>query len=203
MNRFRTMIDMHPGITGRPIQFRAARSRIAPCLPLILLLVLISCGWPLRSDRPAVQMVLTTEKLLEIHDDVRFTRFFYSDGLVESGLMLHWMPDSIRIQERGQPSLKLIPAAGLDRIETVARNRMLEGFGIGTLVAGAYFLVIRGYELGAVTFGEAIAKLLVPPSIIITGMAIGAGRDKIEIFVVPPKFQFDYEQARKAHPPRR
>jgi len=179
-----------------------ARPLLMRAVLLLSSLIFISCGWPLRNDRPPAPELLTSEKLIEIHKDVRFTRFYYDDGLIESGLLLRWTPDSILIQERGQGSPIAIPVAGIGRLETITGNEMLEGLVIGTLVGAAYFVAVGGYDLGAVTFGEAMAKLLVPPAIIITGMAIGAGRDKKEVFIVPPDFRFDYEEARATYQPR-
>ncbi|OGC96659.1 MAG: hypothetical protein A2W25_08640 [candidate division Zixibacteria bacterium RBG_16_53_22] len=165
-------------------------------------LIFLTCGWPLRNDKPPAAKILTSDKLMEIHKDVRFTRFYYDDGLIKSGLLLRWMTDSILIQERGQGSPTAIPAAGIGRLETITGNEMLEGLVIGSLVGAAYFVAVGGYDLGTVTFGEAMVKLLVTPAIIITGMAIGAGRDKTETFIVPPDFRFDYEETGKTYQPR-
>jgi hypothetical protein len=193
---------MYPKFQGGRYDPKTGMPNPVPIILLFLSLMFLSCGWPLKSDKPQVQMVLTSEKLLEIHEDVRFTRFFYDDGRFESGLMLRWMPDSIRIQERGQGSPKAIPVAGLGRIETITGNKMFEGLALGTLVGAAYFVAVGGYDLGTVTFGEAMVKLLVPPAIIISGLAIGAGREKTEAFVVPPNFLYDYQEIQKTNRPR-
>jgi hypothetical protein len=195
--------DMHCCRARGRIDIGAGRPQFVQTIISLLTLLSLSCGGPFMGGGPQVQMVLTSEKLLEIHEDVRFTRFIYADGQIESGLLLNWMPDSIRIQERGQGSPRTIPAVGLARIETITGNRMFEGFGIGVLVGAVYFLAVGGYNLGAVTFGEAMIKLLVPPAIVITGMAVGAGRDKTETFEVPPNFLFNYEEVRAIYRQRR
>jgi len=162
-------------------------------------IIFFSCSGPLKTDKPRLQMILTSRKLLEIQNDVRFTRFYYNDGRLESGLMLRWMPDSIRIQERGQGLPRAIPVAGINKIETITGYRTFEGFALGTLIGAVYFAAVGGYDLGSVTFGEALIKLVVPPAIIVTGMVFGASREKIETFIVPPDFLFDNEEAVKKY----
>jgi hypothetical protein len=164
-------------------------------------LALMSCGWPFRGGEPGIQRVLTTETLVEIHRDIRFTRFSYGDGRIESGLMLNWMPDSIRIQRRGEGEPAIIPTSGLARIETVTGNRMFEGLMLGGLTGAAYFLAVGGHDLGEASFGEALVKVLVPPAMVIAAMGFGAASEKAETYMVPPDFVFDYENARRTFIP--
>jgi hypothetical protein len=141
-------------------------------------------------------MVLTSQVLTLIHEEVRFTNFIYDGQRIESGLLLSWMPDSILIQQRGIDRPKKISTSGLTRIETTVGNKMPEGLAVGTLAAAAYFLAIGGHNLSDVTFGEALAKLLVPPAMIIAGMAVGSTLDKRESYIVPVGFEYNHELAK-------
>ncbi len=157
-----------------------------------------SCASKIRKAPESGAGTLTEEKLYQINDEVRFTRFYYADK-VESGLLLRWMPDSVLIQERGQGQPRMIPTKGITTIETVTGNRIMPGIGIGALLAAGYFAAVKGYDLGTVTFWEAVTKLLIPPAILITSIAIGSSMEKRESYKVPPGFIFDYDAVRQYH----
>jgi hypothetical protein len=140
---------------------------------------------------------LTSEQLWKIHEDVPFTRFYYRDQRIESGLLLRWMPDSILIQERGIGNPRQIPSAGLFKIETVTGNRLFEGLGAGILAGAIYASIVRSDQLKGRSFPAALAKLLVPPALMITGMAIGSSKDKKEVYYVPSHFIYNHEEARR------
>ena len=164
---------------------------------VILALIFSGCSIIGRKNAPSDKGLLTESKLWQIHEEVRFTHLFYDDGRQEAGLMLRWEPDSIFIQERGQKLPKSIPSSGISHIETITGNRIMEGVALGTLVAAGYFAIVRGDRLGNLTFGDAIAKLLVPPAIIITAVGIGSSKETKDIYRVPPGFVFDYEAAKR------
>jgi hypothetical protein len=172
----------------------------AGCLSRYLLILLpiliLSCASHVRRDINAPLVDITESRLYQIHQEVRFTRFYYADGKMESGLMLNWMPDSITIQERGKDFPSRIPTQGLIRIETVTGNRLFAGMGLGVLGAAAYFAAVQGWKLSSVSFLEGAAKLLVPSAIIIVGIGYGASRETKEIYRVPPGFKFDYVAAK-------
>jgi hypothetical protein len=168
----------------------------AALLVLITFVGLISCGGPFTGGRSDATKVLTSEQLWQINEDVLFTYFYYDDRHVESGLLLRWMPDSILIQERGEDLPRKIPSFGINRIETITGNKLFAGLSVGTLAGAAYFAAVRGDRLTGISFAAALAKLLVPPAMIITGMAIGSSMDTKDSYVVPPEFQFDYEAAK-------
>jgi hypothetical protein len=155
-------------------------------------ILLFGCASHMRKETTALKIV-TERQLLEINNENLFTRFYYSDGKTFSGLMLRWIPDSVYIQPRGAGSPLSISTAGLTKIETVTGNKIFTGLAIGTLVAGAYFIAVKGYDLKQVTFFEGLAKLLVPPAMILTAMGIGASKDTYESYLIPPNFKFDYD----------
>lgn len=162
-------------------------------LSLAFLTILsLSCASHVRKETVALK-ILTERQLLEINNENRFTRFYYSDGKTFSGLMLRWIPDSVYIQPRGTALPLPIPTIGLAKIETVTGNKIFTGLAIGAIVAGAYFLAVKGYNLTQVTFLEGLEKLLVPPAVILTAMGIGASRDTYESYLIPPNFKFDYD----------
>ena len=163
----------------------------------LTVIFLVGCASHVRKDTVAPKM-LTEKQLLEINNENLFTRFYYSDGKAFSGIMLRWIPDSVYIQPRGTALPLPIPAAGLAKIETLTGNKTFAGMAIGTIVAGAYFIAIKGYDLKQVTFLEGLAKLLVPPAVILTAMGIGASKDTYETYFIPPNFKFDYDVS-KAH----
>ena len=140
---------------------------------------------------------LTEDKLYEIHQDIRFTYFHYADSAVAAGLLLRWEPDSILIQGRGEAKPHMIPTKGVMLIETVTGNKIGPGLLLGTLVAGGYFALVRGWELSGVTFVAALGKLFVPPAIIVAGIALGASRETRETYYLPPGFIFDYNAVRR------
>jgi len=156
----------------------------------------LSCASHPRKDPEA--RILTEGKLYQINSEVRFTRFYYADR-VESGLLVHWMPDSILIQERGKDQPRNIPSAGIVRIETITGNRIMPGIAIGTLAAAAYFAAVKGYDLGTVTFFEAVKKLLAPPAILITAIGISSSMETREIYKIPPGFKFDFDAAKESY----
>lgn len=159
-----------------------------------------SCGGAGRRDAPKTVYILTSEQLTEIHQDIRFTYFYYPDTML-SGLMLNWQPDSILIQPRNADLPVKIPTLGLSKIEIVIGNRSMEGIAVGSLLAAGYFVAVKGYDLGTVTFGEGLAKLLVPPAIIVTAIGVGSSMEKRETYLLPPGFLYSYEQSK--HPVRR
>jgi hypothetical protein len=161
----------------------------------LMAIFLVGCASHVRKVTVAPK-ILTERQLLEINNENRFTRFYYSDGKTISGIMLRWIPDSVYIQPRGTGLPLPIPTTGLAKIETVTGNKMFIGLAIGTLVAGAYFIAIKGYDLNQVTFLEGLAKLLVPPAAILTAMGIGASRDTYESYLIPPNFKFDYDASK-------
>jgi len=175
----------------------ARRISSALVLSIPMAILLVDCGRVVHKHQEAGDSLLTEAKLWQIHEDILFTFLYYADGHYESGLMLHWMPDSIFIQERGRKLPQSVPAAGVVRIETITGNRIMEGITIGTLVAAGYFAIVRGDKLGTLTFGQAIAKLLVPPAIVITALGIGSSMEKRESYRVPPGFVFDYDAAKR------
>lgn len=163
---------------------------------VILLTLAFGCASHSGQVKNGEVGTLTEEKLYQINSEVRFTRFYYADR-VESGLLLRWQADSVLIQERGQGQPRMIPADGITTIETITGNRIMPGIGIGTLLAAGYFVAVKGYELGIVTFWEAITKLLVPPAILVTAIAVGSSMETTEVYRLPPGFKFDYETYRR------
>ena len=139
--------------------------------------------------------MLTERNLWRLHGDVPYTHFEYADGSRSEGLLLRWKPDSILVQPR-QTDLPLkIPASGVIRIKIEVGNRIWEALTIGAVTAGGYFGLARSYDLGGVTLEEAIWKVLVPPVILVTSIAIGSGMDRYKEYIVPEGFEFDYDDA--------
>ena len=169
-------------------------SRIAGYLLVasVLAILFIGCASHVRKESVPVK-ILTEKQLVTINDENRFTKFYYSDGKILSGIMLRWTPDSVHIQPRGAISPIAIPTDGLAKIETITGNKMFTGLTIGSAVAAAYFIVVKGYSLRNVTFFEGISKLLVPPAIILTAMGIGASKNTLETYLIPIDFKFDYD----------
>jgi hypothetical protein len=166
---------------------------------LSTVLILCSCASHVRREQPRPMQILTEDKLYQIHQDIRFTYFHYADSAIVSGLLLRWEPDSILIQKRGEAKPTQIPVSGITYIETVTGNRTGEGLAIGTLLAGGYFALVRGWELNNITFASALGKLLVPPIILIAGIAIGSSKEIKEVYYLPPGFIFNYESAKRYH----
>ncbi len=160
-------------------------------------LLLVSCGAKVKRVQPLQKRFLTEDKLYEIHQDVRFTYFHYADSSIAAGLLLRWEPDSILIQGRGDIKPHMIPTDGVELIETVTGNKIGRGLVLGSLVAGGYFALVRGWELSGVTFITALGKLLVPPAIIVAGIALGSSRETRETYYLPPGFIFDYNALRR------
>jgi hypothetical protein len=160
-------------------------------------IVSLSCGGAAKINQPPVALTLTEQRLLEINEDARFIRFFYFDGKTESGILLRWKPDSILIQSRNQGMPHHIPADGITQIEVVTGNRSLSGVAWGTLVAVAYAGAVRIDQINGITFWSAVSKLLVTPAIIVTGAAIGAGRETRELYNVPQDFIFDFDLSKR------
>jgi hypothetical protein len=117
--------------------------------------------------------------------------------------MLRWQADSVLIQERGKGLPGRIATTGISRIETVTGNKSMKYLAAGAVVAGAYFAIVGGYDLGNLTFWSAIEKLFVPPAIIITAVSMGASRENKEVFIVPADFFFDYELTRSNYSRRK
>jgi hypothetical protein len=163
------------------------------------ILIATSCASHVRHDQSNERQILTENILWRTHQDVRFTYFHYADSSLVSGLLLRWEPDSILIQKRGEAKPSMIPTTGITYIETVTGNRFGEGFVIGTLVAGAYFAAVRGWELSNITFVSALGKLLVTPAILIAGITVGASREIKKAYYLPPDFKFDYESVKRYH----
>lgn len=166
-------------------------------------LLALACASHVRKERAVIIKDLTAGKLLQIHQEVRFTSFYYADGKTESGLLLHWEPDSIVIQKRGEEQVRKIPTSGIEKIETVTGNHLFEGLSLGVLAAGGYFAAVQGWKLSSVSFLEGMVKLLVPPAIIVAGLAYGAARETKESYRVPPGFQFDYKTAKRETVPEK
>ncbi len=166
-------------------------------LTILSILLLISCGAKVKRSQPLEKSFLTENKLYEIHQDVRFTYFHYADSSVAAGLLLRWEPDSILIQGRGDLKPHMIPTDGVELIETVTGNKIGQGLLLGSLVAGGYFALVRGWELNGVTFVSALGKLLVPPAIIVAGIALGSSRETRETYYLPPGFIFDYNAVKR------
>jgi hypothetical protein len=171
----------------------------AGILGVLAMLLITSCGSHVRRGESSSDKILTEDKLWEIHQDVRFTTFHYADSAAASGLLLRWEPDSILIQGRGEPIPRQITTVGLVRIETVTGNKIGLGIGLGSLAAAAYFALVRGWEFNNITFLSALGKLLVPPAIIVTAIAIGSSRETKEIYNLPPGFIFDYDAVKRYH----
>ncbi|HBC47676.1 MAG TPA: hypothetical protein DEO84_11770 [candidate division Zixibacteria bacterium] len=182
------MLDLHQ----RNYLFR-------PLYLSLAILIACSCASHVRRDQPNERQILTENILWRTHQDVRFTYFHYTDSNLVSGLLLRWEPDSILIQKRGEAKPSMIPTAGITYIETVTGNRFGEGFIVGTLVAGGYFALVRGWELSNITFVSALGKLLVTPAILITGITIGSSREIKKAYYLPPNFIFDYESVKRYH----
>jgi hypothetical protein len=67
----------------------------------------------------------------------------------------------------------------------------------GTLAAAVYAGAVRIDQINGITFLSAVSKLLVPPAIIVTGAAIGAGRETKELYNVPQDFIFDFDLSKR------
>lgn len=173
--------------------------KISTVMLLVVTAVMLSlsCGGAAKKNQPPEAFTITEQRLLEINEDARFIRFFYFDGKTESGILLRWKPDSILIQSRGQGMPHHIPADGITQIEVVTGNRSLSGVAWGTLVAAAYAGAVRIDQINGITFWSAVAKLFVTPAIIVTGAAIGAGRETKELYNVPQDFIFDFDLSKR------
>jgi hypothetical protein len=171
------------------------------CLFNIAIAILLfgACASHIRRDVPIEKRFLTEDRLWEINQDVRYTYFHYADSSIVSGLMLHWEPDSILIQMRGETKPRLITTDGLVRIDAVTGNKIGRGVTLGTAAAGLYFILVRGWEFNNVSFLNALGKLLVPPAIIITAIGIGSSKETKETYYLPPGFIFDYEAVKRYH----
>jgi hypothetical protein len=163
------------------------------------LLTLLACTPHGRRQDTFNLRFLSEAKLWQIHEDTRFTWFHYSNGRTESGLLLRWQPDSILIQPRGKELPITIPADSLAQIETVTGNRSLIGFAVGALLAAGYSAGVGFGTNGGITLWEAIAKFLVPPAIIVTGVVVGSSMELRESFLIPPGFKFDFEAVKKRY----
>jgi hypothetical protein len=170
-----------------------------PLYIALAILIATSCASHVRHDQPNDRQILTENILWQTHQDVRFTYFHYADSNFVSGLLLRWEPDSILIQKRGEAKPTMIPTTGITYIETVTGNRFGGGFVIGTLVAGGYFALVRGWELSNITFVSALGKLLVTPAILITGITVGSSMEIRKTYYLPPNFIFDYESVKRYH----
>ena len=160
--------------------------------------ICFSCGATAKKERPALNSAILTEQhLLEINDDTRFITFFYGNSKTEAGILLRWKPDSILIQSRGQGMPHYIPSYGITQIEVVTGNKSMNGLAWGTLVAAAYAGAVRIDKINGITFLSAVGKLLVPPAILVAGVAIGASRETKELYNVPPDFIFDYDLSKR------
>ena len=168
--------------------------------PLTCLFIsLLACA-SLAPQGPGSDLAfLSEEKLWRIHEDTRFTRFFYGDGGTASGLLLRWQPDSVLIQERGKDLPISIPTKGLSRIETVTGNRSMIGLAIGAVLAGGYSAIVGFETKGGISLGRGLAQFFVPPAIIVAAAAVGASIETKEAFIIPPGFQFDFEAVKRRH----
>ena len=158
-------------------------------------LLLVACSSVFKRASGDGDNILTERTLWRLHRDVPYTHFEYADGSRSEGLLLRWKPDSILVQPRETDLPVKIPASGVIRIKIEVGNRIWEALTIGTIAAGGYFGLAGSYDLSGVTLGEAIWKVLVPPVILVTSIAIGSGMDKYEEYILPEELEFDYDEA--------
>ncbi len=166
-------------------------------IPGLFLISVLSCSSALIKnsfERENVD-ILTERELWQMHRDVRFTSFMYDNNFTREGFLLRWEPDSILIQPRGAGQPAKIPSSGIIGIRVEIGNRILESLLLGTAAAGAYVGLAKSYSLGEASTTEAMAKLLGPPLIIFSAMAIGSAVEKSKLYRVPEEFEFDYDEA--------
>jgi len=155
---------------------------------------ILSCSTVIRRDLSVNRGEITEKELWQIHKDVRYTKFIYGDSVVNEGLLLRWMPDSILVQPRKQSTPVWISAQGVSAIQVEIGNRMPEWIAISVLAAGAYVAALKSWELTSASMGEGVAKLLGPPVIVFSAMGIGSSINKYQEYKIPQGFKFNYDK---------
>jgi hypothetical protein len=165
----------------------------------ILILLISGCGIMGRKDQVVELPILTVNRVWEMHQDINFVYFYYRGGSVESGLLLKWEKDLIKIQKKGRDLPETIPSAGIATVKVVVGNRIWESLPVGAAVGAGYFFLVKAYDLAGQSAGSAFVKMFGAPLIIIGSIAYGAGQEKTETYQVPHDFRFDYEEIKRLH----
>lgn len=134
-----------------------------------------------------------------MHEDVNFVYFYYEDGSVESGLILRWDKENIKIQKKGEVRPEFIPLEGINSLRVVVGNRIWKSLAAGTALAAGYFVLVGAGDLGGESSGSVAIKMFGAPLIIMASVAYGASSERTEDYLVPRDFEFDYDEMRRIH----
>lgn len=185
---------MSRGITGMDSGTRYMGRLVTLIFSGIILMGFVSCSTVIRRDLSENNGEITVRELWNLHRDVRYTKFIYSDSTVKEGLLLRWKPDSIMVQPRKRSSPVWIPSEGITAIQIETGNRMPEWVAGSVLAAGVYVVFLKSWELTSASQTEGVAKLLGPPLIVFSAMGIGSGINKYQEYKIPAGFKFDFDK---------
>ncbi len=144
-------------------------------IPILILLsgifLFSSCGILYKKEKspPITPDNLTQSILWDIHQNIRYTYFYYADGSTASGLMLRWQGDSVLVQPRGEDKARKISTSGVSKIKVVLGNRAFESMAIGIAAATGYWLAVEGWQLKGLSIWSSISKIFVPFGIVVAG----------------------------------
>ncbi len=171
---------------------------IGGLIVIALMFFLVSgCGVFIRKNVEKEENYLTVNRLWQMHEDVNYVYFYYEDGSVESGLILRWEKENIKVQKKGAVRPEYIPLEGIDSLKVVIGNRIWKSLAGGTVLAAGWFVLVGAWDLGGESSGSAAIKMIGAPLILMASVAYGASSEKTETYLVPEDFEFDYDEMRR------
>lgn len=159
--------------------------------------LLTGCGVFVRENAEQEYKLLTIGRLWQMHEDVNFVYFYYEDGSAQSGLLLRWDNENIKIQRKGSVSPEYIPLEGIVSLKVVIGNKIWKSLAAGTALAAGWFVLVGANDLGGESLASAAIKMLGAPLIIMASIAYGASSERTESYLVPENFEFDYDEMRR------
>jgi hypothetical protein len=177
------------------------RYRVIGALSAVLssLILFSGCGVFVRKNAEKKEKILTINRLWRMHEDVNHVYFFYENGTVESGLILKWEKERIKVQKKDENIPVYIPAEGIVSIKAITGNRIWESLAAGSVLAAGYYVLTGAYDLGGESLGTVVIKMFGAPLIVMASVAYGASSEKSETYKVPENFEFDYDSIRIIH----
>jgi len=161
--------------------------------------IIFGCGAAGKRNLEKKENLLTINRLWQMHVDVNYVYFYYEDGTLESGLILRWDGDKIKVQKKDETLPVFIPSKRIKSLKVVTGNRIWQSLAAGSALAAGYFALVGAGDLGGESLGTSVIKMFGAPLIIMASVAFGASSEKTEVYMVPENFEFNFDEIKKIH----
>jgi len=165
----------------------------------LMVFLFTGCGVFIKKNVEKEEKLLTINRLWQMHEDVNYVYFYYEDGSVESGLMLKWVGDRIKVQKKDENIPIYIPSEGIISIKAVTGNRIWQLLAAGSALAAGYYFLVGAGDLGGESLGAIVIKMFGAPLIVMASVAYGASSEKTETYRIPEDFEFNFDSIKRIH----